>query len=117
MVPVWMFEKKYSGYGGERLCSLCAVRQQRRKYSERLEYMLKQIDQFPKSIEPLRDLVGECDLAELLIASDKPLSASRSKEMTRARARHALDSGTAILNQREEHVGRARELIVKLKQG
>lgn len=112
-----VFAKKYAGYGGERLCGPCALSQQKKKYAERLEYMLKQVQAFPQHIEPLRDCEMEMQYAELLLASKKPLSASRSREMAKVKSHHHAMSTTELQHRRQAILEQCRKVTDQLRRG
>lgn len=112
---IGMFEKKFAGHKGETLCRPCALKQQKQKLAQRLEYISRQVEAFPKNYEPVRDLDRENRLAQLLLASDQPIVAGKSRELKKLHGKYETASPSEIMFHRESILDAARKLIEQLK--
>ncbi len=107
--------RKYSGHAGQTLCKQCALVQQKRKFAERLEYKLKMVEAYPSHVEPLRDCEMDMHFIELLLESDQPLGASRSREMEKLKKRYAGISASDLFLKRDVILDSCRKLVDQLK--
>ncbi len=113
---IGMFARKFTGAAGEALCVTCALKAQRQQFASRLAYKAKEVEAYPKNVEPVRDLAVENYLAERLLQSDEPLSTRRSKEMKELQNRTKNTSASEVMFQRSKILAASRKLIEQLKQ-
>ena len=112
---IGLLAKKFTGYSGEPLCRVCALRQQRHKLAERLEYRLKAVAAYPDRIEPLRDCEKDMHLAEGLLASDHPFSAGSPKEIERIEHRYRNTPPGELMQHKPAILESCKSLVERLK--
>jgi len=111
---IGFFTRRFTGYSREVLCKPCALRAQRRKLADQLEYKVREVNAYP-NVEPLRDLDVDVGFAELLLQSDSPFGARRSKEMKELQARSRKTSSSDLMFKRSDVLATAGKLIEQLK--
>jgi len=112
---IGVFAKKFIGDAARTLCKQCAIRQQRRKFAEHLEYKLKVINAYQGQAEPLRDCHENMRFAELLLQSTRPLSAKHPGEVEKLKEDRKKTTAGELLGRRDAIVASCRELIDRLK--
>ena len=112
---IGLLAKKFAGYSGEVLCKLCALRQQRRKFAERLDYKIKEVNAYPNRVEPLRDCERDVCFAQQMLQSSEPLSSKRSREIERLDSRHKSVPATELLGRRGEILASCKKTIEQLR--
>jgi hypothetical protein len=113
---IGFFARRFTGYSREALCKPCALLAQRRRFADQLAYKVKEVNAYPKHVEPLRDLDVETRFAELLLQSDAPLGARRSKEMKELQASSKKTSSSDLMFKRSDILTAAGKLIDQLRQ-